>query len=272
MRNERGAGMALAIIVGAMLLAGAALMLRLGWETSALGHEGILRVQASAAAASIANAQMAVVQDILTNRLVTNIMEQGCRAQSTGATKTCTTAGRDTAKTSGIRRDLIATAASQSAASWSNLQSYFWSTFSQVSPVGSEVDPYRTPAATGITPGVMDGTMTIATPGVPVTLRAYATIAPVPGKPITYDSTQKIARVPFEVRIYGWAQATARSGLVTSAQATLWSTNGLVELTYPNCPAYWAPDEICMYPATVNITLPAYSILYNDPTVVRWPW
>jgi hypothetical protein len=75
--------------------------------------------------------------------------------------------------------------------------------------------------------------------------------------------------VPFEVRTYGWGYVDARTGRRVTAEVTAWSTNGIVEMSYPACPDYWQPDAICQYPETVNVQIPPPSWLHNDPAV-RW--
>lgn len=271
--GERGQGLILAVVVGAILLTIGAMLTRLGWDASANSHETYFRVQAASSAASAAAAQLAIVREIMTQQLPQNIYDQGCRRQSPNPPYSCQQGGNDTGKTSGIRKDRIQGIASRSQASWYDLQMAFRDALNQVAPVGFEWDAYRNPQNFGMATGVVDGNIAAGTFSSP--WRSYAIITPIQGKPITWDGTTNTARIPFEFRAYGWSYLDARTGRRTTAQVTLWATDGVIELVYPGaaeCPSYWQPDEICQYPKTVNVQVPSYAtILFNDPTV-RWGW
>jgi hypothetical protein len=122
----------------------------------------------------------------------------------------------------------------------------------------------------GIAVSEISGTVTVGS--VDYLWRAYAVISPVQGQPLEYISSIRKGKIPFEVRVYGWAYATDRTGRDVRAAVSLWATGGMIELTWPEAPNYWTcPASICLYPDTVNVQLQSYAWVNHDPAV-RWPW
>jgi hypothetical protein len=200
--------------------------------------------------------------------MVPNIRDQGCQEQS-GNFLVCVDEGNDIGRTSGVRRNRFESLATQSQRSWPDLQAAFVEVLRQVMPLAPEQDRYRAPATWGYAGLAIRGRLENAE------WFAYGIVAPVPDHPFRFDSHARTGTVVFEIRAYGWGRAPlegVQGGRTVSAQATAYTVLARLTLTYPNCPADWVLDSVCMYPQAISVEIPESHIVHSDPAVVRPPW
>lgn len=263
--------LAIAILASVALLATG--LVRAAWDATQSARQGQLRAQTAQAAASASEVQFAVIRRALRQKLVQNILNQGCRQQ--GWAGTCMTPGYDSGGTSGVRKDRIQQLAQQSSQSWDQLQAAFVDALRQVMPLAPEQDRYRTPAVWGFAGLRISSAASSTIPNTQWT--AYGIVSPVPERPILYDDTTRTATIRFEIRSYGWAAWTGapQSGpaaATSRAQATTYATVGTITMVYPDCPSYWQnpPDQVCQYPESAQVEVPTGYLIVNDPAV-QWP-
>jgi hypothetical protein len=266
--NERGAALPLAMVISVVVLFITAAVARAAWDASMAGVEGRLRTQVAQAAASGAELKLATLRRTITEQLVPNIRDQGCRRQNENRTR-CDAEGNDTGRTSGVRLDRFRDLAAASGRSWPDLQHAFVEVFRQVMPLAPEQDRYRTPATWGYAGLAIRGRLEGSD------WFAYGIIAPVPGRSLHYNRDTRAGTVVFELRAYGWGRAPlegVQGGRLVSAQATAYTALVRIEMSYPHCPDWWVLDSVCMYPHSVSVEIPLAYIVQSDPAVTGRPW
>jgi hypothetical protein len=266
--NERGAALPFAMAVSVLVLFIAASLSRVAWDASMAGIESRVRVQVLQAALSGSEIKLAALRRTLIDQVVSNIRDQGCKQQSEDRIR-CEIEGNDTGRTSGVRRDRFEALAAQSRQSWPDLQAAFVEVFRQVMPLAPEQDRHREPATWGYAGLAIRGRLEGAE------WFAYGIIAPVPGSPLEYNRDTRVATVVFEIRAYGWSRAPlegVQGGRLVSAQATAYAVMARVEMSYPDCPAWWTLDSVCMYPNQILVRIPISHVVQSDPAVTRGPW
>jgi hypothetical protein len=77
---------------------------------------------------------------------------------------------------------------------------------------------------------------------------------------------QRSLTFPIGVFAFAWVWGPEGNVIGELTQYTPSQTPGYIVMTYPDCPAYFTPGA-CHLPTSVQVTLPAGELLWNDPNV-----
>lgn len=241
------------------------------------------RVQTQLRLAASSNARFHhwwLSRDILAEKLVSNILDQGCK-QQTPDYRDCAAPGNDLARTSGVRRDVFPQLAARSQMGFDQAQLEFVTLLSQVMPPAPERDQYRTPSFFGFG-GLQFGGGSFGA-SVPTRWRTYSHVHVSPTRYVFEqvsgpDGSLLEARVYFDVVVYGWARPETQDGREARYrwQVSMWSRESVLYMRYPSCPDSYRGqpgyDSVCMYPEYVSVTVTPPTSVVGQHGVVMDPW